>query len=187
MEIPENIQAFLDKYKMKASFRVEEKYPFGEIPEKGDYHCYKLELEFEGRSRDKDSVSSFHIQQGQFSIEDAFSEISYICSHMREIQQFNVNGDFVYGYEFNSYNTSISEFFEVMDDLMRLEGFKSALDYLIEHKKDIDHLIRKAYYFHMSCKWINLLVNGDVQGRPDRPIWARFGIEILDDINNIEF
>lgn len=182
MKISENIQAFLDKYGMTAEFRVEDTYRFGKIPEKGDWHAYRLTLTYDEGRKD---ISSYHLQQGHFNIEDAFNEISMTCSRIRDMY----NGDFVYNYEFETYRTSISFFFETMDNLLREEGFKSTLDYLFETKKDIDHLIRKAYYWHMSCKWVNLLVNGEVKGRGEgynlyRP--KRFST-ILDDIINIDF
>ena len=186
MKIPENIQAFLDKYGMTAEFRVEDNYKFGEIPEKGDYHAYRLTLTYDEGRQD---ISSYHLQQGHFNIEDAFSEISMTCGRIRDMYRFNINGDFIYRYEFEAHNTSVSEFFEVMDDLLIEEGFKSALNYLFETKKDVDHLIRKAYYWHMSCKWVNLLVNGETNGRSEGFSLHRRKrfCEILDDINNIDF
>ena len=111
MNIPENIQAFLDKYGMTAEFTVEDKYKFGDIPEKGDYHAYRLTLTYDEGRQD---ISSYHLQKGHFNIEDAFSEISMACGRISDIYRFNTSGDFIYRYEFEAHNTSVSEFFEVM-------------------------------------------------------------------------
>lgn len=187
MKIPENIQSFLDKYGMTAEFRVEDVYKFGDIPEKGNWHAYRLQLSYdEGR----EDIYSYHLQDGHFNIEDAFNEIAMACSRIRDIYRFNINGDFLYRYEFNTYKASIRDFFEVMDDFLKEEGFESTLDYLFQNKKDIDHLIEKSYYWHMSCKWMNLLVNGKTNGREDgdfNPFRNKRFCRIIDDITNIDF